>query len=433
MIFNLPPILGFLPLIVYMILSLRGVDLLLTACISVALGAVLTGQSLVSFGNVMYASLGSFLALVGLIIMMGAGLGEVLKKTKVAHNIVYLSITKMHLKTPRQGLCATMVICTILVAMLGTLAGSNAIIASIVIPILASMGVVPGALAIAMQGGATCGLIMGPFTPNTLTVMGLTGLSYPEYLLKVSLPLSVIIWIVSYVMANRLQERGKGTEAFGSEDLADIDEFVPNADIMRGTAVFLLTMALLIINGILSKAGAAYAIVVMILVALTTGIAAKMSFTDILKTFVEGGAKLYWLFFMFLLYNPFLDFVAQAGAFDAVVTYMRPLVDAGGNVAFTLLAALIGIFGISGAGVAQAKIIHELFFSTVTAIGLPIGLWGFVILIGSVLTCFVMPNPDNIGTLGLAHSNNLKGMLVNGWVAMAVSLIVLFVRTVILI
>lgn len=389
MIFNLPPILGFLPLIVYMILSLRGVDLLLTACISVALGAVLTGQSLVSFGNVMYASLGSFLALVGLIIMMGAGLGEVLKKTKVAHNIVYLSITKMHLKTPRQGLCATMVICTILVAMLGTLAGSNAIIAPIVIPILASMGVVPGALAIAMQGGATCGLIMGPFTPNTLTVMGLTGLSYPEYLLKVSLPLSVIIWIVSYVMANRLQERGKGTEAFGSEDLADIDEFVPNADIMRGTAVFLLTMALLIINGI--------------------------------------------LFFMFLLYNPFLDFVAQAGAFDAVVTYMRPLVDAGGNVAFTLLAALIGIFGISGAGVAQAKIIHELFFSTVTAIGLPIGLWGFVILIGSVLTCFVMPNPDNIGTLGLAHSNNLKGMLVNGWVAMAVSLIVLFIRTVILI
>lgn len=389
MIFNLPPILGFLPLIVYMILSLRGVDLLLTACISVALGAVLTGQSLVSFGNVMYASLGSFLALVGLIIMMGAGLGEVLKKTKVAHNIVYLSITKMHLKTPRQGLCATMVICTILVAMLGTLAGSNAIIAPIVIPILASMGVVPGALAIAMQGGATCGLIMGPFTPNTLTVMGLTGLSYPEYLLKVSLPLSVIIWIVSYVMANRLQERGKGTEAFGSEDLADIDEFVPNADIMRGTAVFLLTMALLIINGI--------------------------------------------LFFMFLLYNPFLDFVAQAGAFEAVVTYMRPLVDAGGNVAFTLLAALIGIFGISGAGVAQAKIIHELFFSTVTAIGLPIGLWGFVILIGSVLTCFVMPNPDNIGTLGLAHSNNLKGMLVNGWVAMAVSLIVLFIRTVILI
>lgn len=433
MIFNLPPILGFLPLIVYMILSLRGVDLLLTACISVALGAILTGQSLVSFGNVMYASLGSFLALVGLIIMMGAGLGEVLKKTRVAHNIVYLSMSRMHLRTPRQGICATMIISMLLVAMLGTLAGSNAIIAPIVIPILASMGVVPGALAIAMQGGATCGLIMGPFTPNTLTVMGLTGLSYPEYLLKASLPLSIIIWIVSFIMANRLQKRENSGETFGKEDLANMEEFVPDADIMRGTAVFLLTMALLIVYGVLSKAGAAYAIVVMILVAITTGTASKMTFTEILKTFVEGGSKLYWLFFMFLLYNPFLDFVAQAGAFDAVVNYMRPLVSAGGNVAFTLLAALVGIFGISGAGVAQAKIIHELFISTVEAIGLPLGLWGFVILIGSVLTCFVMPNPDNIGTLGLAHSNNLKGMLVNGWTAMVVTLVVLFIRTVILI
>lgn len=433
MIFNLPPILGFLPLIVYMILSLRGVDLLLTACISVALGAVLTGQNLVSFGNVMYASLGSFLALVGLIIMMGAGLGEVLKKTRVAHNIVFLSITRMHLKTPRQGLAATMVISTVLVAMLGTLAGSNAIIAPIVIPILASMGVVPGALAVAMQGGATCGLIIGPFTPNTLTVMGLTGLTYQEYLLKASLPLSIVIWTVSFIMANRLQKREMGTEKFGKEDIANINDFVPDVDVMRGTTVFLLTMALLIVYGILSKAGAAYAIVVMILVAITTGTASKLTFTDILKTFVEGGAKLYWLFFMFLLYNPFLDFVAQAGAFDAIVNYMRPLVSAGGNVAFTMLAALIGIFGISGAGVAQAKIIHELFISTVTAIGIPLGLWGFIILTGSVLTCFVMPNPDNIGTLGLAHSNNLKGMLVNGWVAMIVTLILLFIRTVFLI
>ena len=61
--------------------------------------------------------------------------------------------------------------------MLGTLSGSNAIIAPILIPIMASLGITPSTLGVILHGAGAAGLQIGPFVPPVATVMGLTGLN----------------------------------------------------------------------------------------------------------------------------------------------------------------------------------------------------------------------------------------------------------------
>ena len=163
MILGLPPILGFLPLVLYIILMMKGKDMNLSVLICVILGAVMTGESVSGFGTVLQNSLSSFLSLIGFIIVLGSGLGEVLTRTKVAHNIVHLVIGKAKLKSKKQAIFIAMCTSTLLVSMLGTLSGSNAIIAPILIPIMASLGITPSTLGIILHGAGAAGLQIGPF------------------------------------------------------------------------------------------------------------------------------------------------------------------------------------------------------------------------------------------------------------------------------
>lgn len=120
MIFDLPPILGFLPLILYIYLMLKGKDMNLSVLLCVLLGAIMTGESVIGFGETLKNSLSSFLSLIGFIIVLGSGLGEVLTHTKVAQNIVYFVVEKTNIKTEKQAILISMVTCTLLVSMLGT-------------------------------------------------------------------------------------------------------------------------------------------------------------------------------------------------------------------------------------------------------------------------------------------------------------------------
>lgn len=89
MIFNLPPICGLFPLLLYIVLAFKkGMHPLVNVSICAVVGAIMVKQPLNGLGAVIYESMGSFLALVGFIIMLGSGLGMVLRKTGVAAAIV---------------------------------------------------------------------------------------------------------------------------------------------------------------------------------------------------------------------------------------------------------------------------------------------------------------------------------------------------------
>lgn len=187
-------------------------------------------------------------------------------------------------------------------------------------------------------------------------------------------------------------------------------------------------MAIMIAYGLIVKAGASYAILVMMAVSIIVGLVGGLNFKDSLSTMIQGGSKMFWMFFMFVLFNPFLNYVSASGAFDAIAELMKPLIAVGGEVAFLMLSAAIGVFGISGTGVAQAQITHELFLPMVESMNIDMSIWGLVVLVACQVTFFVTPTVDMVGQMGLARSKNIKAMLANGWVITVITFAYVLVR-----
>lgn len=103
MIFGLHPLFGFLPLLLYIVLMLRGKDMNVSVLLCVILGAILNGESILGFASTISKALSSFCALIGFIIVLGAGLAEVLSQTKVAHNLVYNVVNRFKLRSKKNG------------------------------------------------------------------------------------------------------------------------------------------------------------------------------------------------------------------------------------------------------------------------------------------------------------------------------------------
>lgn len=404
MIFGLHPLFGFLPLLLYIVLMMMGKDMNVSVLLCVILGAILTGESITGFADTLYASLGSFCALIGFIIVLGSGLAEVLSQTKVAHNLVYMVVNRFKLKSKKMAILISMITSTLLVSLLGTL------------------GVI-------LHGAGATGLYVGPFVPPVVTITGLTGLSYGQYLITAGIPLAVIVWGSTFFMACRTQRKTEALEAY-EESGEDASAFVPDARCKRATLAFLLVMAVMLGYGLVVGAGASYAILVMMTASIVVGLVGGLSFQSSLTAMIQGGSKMFWMFFMFVLFEPFLNYVSASGAFDAVCQLMQPLIDVGGEVAFLMLSAAVGIFGISGTGVAQAQIIHELFLPMVQSLNIAMPIWGMVVLVGCQVTFFVTPTVDMVGQMGLARSKNIKAMLANGWVITVITFAYVLIRAI---
>lgn len=355
--------------------------------------------------------MGSFLALVGFIIMLGSGLGVVLRKTGVAAAIVNVLMRKIGVKTQKRAILATMVSSVCLVTLLGTLAGANAVIAPIVIPLVAAVGITPSTLAIIFQGAGQTGLFLSPFSPPMVTLMGITGLSYPRILVCAGIPIAIVMWIGTYLIAIKVQKDTQGKEDFGTDVELPDGNFKVDPVTKRATFTFVITMAVMVVYGIITKGGASFVILVMLVAAILTGLVAKMSAGEIFDSIIEGCGKLMWLFFMFLMFNPFLNSVTASGAFDAMLELMEPLIGSTGKLGFTLLTVLVGIFGINGAAVAQALMIDSLFNGFLPGLGVSMELWAMIVLVGHQITSYAYPGVDMIGAMGLAHAKNIKPML----------------------
>ena len=430
MIFDLPPILGFIPLLIYLVLCFRGADLVRSAGAAFLAGIILTGQTPQDAGNLLYSALGSFVTLVGVIIMLGSGLGEVLKETCVAQNMVRFVVDRMNIKTPRQGMILTFVLTTAIVGLLGTLAGGVAVLAPVLVPIAATIGMYPGTLALMILVGGTAGMLSGPFTPTAVTIRTLSDITIGEYYLGLVLPMVVLSFVVFFFWAMRLQKKGGDGEAYTEEDRVSSSDFVPNAAINRTTIAFLVTMGVMVAYGIVTEAGAAYAIVIMMVTSIIVGLVSGKSIVEIIGIFCTGAGKMFKMFLLFVFFGPVLDLIAASGAYDALLGYLEPIFSAEQQAVFVMIASAVGIWGISGAAVAQCQIIYDLFYPISQSLGLAPVLWGNVILYGSGLTSLAVPNSDVMGPLSFARSKNLKVVIKAGYSLIAVSLIVLAIRTV---
>lgn len=413
-------LLGLLPLLIYIVLVFRDVDILTATAICVVIGAVISRQSLLSFGSALADSLGSFLALVGLIIMLGRGLGEVLNATGVSHTIVHSIIYGIGVDTERKAMMGIMAACLVIVGLLGTMAGGNAIIAPIVLPIAASVGLSRSTVGVIFQAVGEEALILGPFTPPVITLLGLTKIGYGEMLIYVCGPVAMITLVVTWFMIQRIQKRTVDTHSY--EQPAGIERFEPSPRARLATIVFVSTFLAAVVYGIITHAPTSFVIVIMLGLALITGLVAGLRPEGILKLMVRGMAANVGLFLLFLLLDPFIIFVEKAGGFAALATLLKPLMEAGGKPAIVITGGFLGAFGISGATVATLKLLHEMFNPLLTSHGVSMLAWSLALVVATRVHNFVFPGANMVSSLGFADSVDMKSMLRNGWIVAACQL-----------
>lgn len=212
-------------IVFYAVLVFRGVDPLVATAVCVCLGFIFNFSNPLEMGKSIENALHSFLALVGFIIMLGRGLGEVLTETNVSHNLVHKIVYSVGINTLRRVKIGVILSSIVIVALLGTLAGGLAILAPILRPIAASVGLTRPSLAILMQASGEEALILGPFAPPVVALLGVTSLTYPTMLLYASLPISVVTITVSWIMAKRFQKE-YAQELFHDEEQQQ--QFIPN-------------------------------------------------------------------------------------------------------------------------------------------------------------------------------------------------------------
>ncbi|SEJ68022.1 hypothetical protein SAMN05660742_113115 [Propionispira arboris] len=418
-------LLGLLPLFVYVVLVFRDMDPLPVTVLCVIIGAILTSQTLVSFATVMSNAMGSFLALVGLIIMLGRGLGEVLTETKVSHTLVHKIIYSIGVDTENKAMLGMMLACLVVVGLLGTMAGGNAILAPIILPIAAAAGLTRSTVGVLFQACGEEALILGPFTPPVIALLGLTHTSYGEMLLKVALPIAFVTLVTTWIVVHRIQKTTKGKNDYDIPQ--NVEQFAPTKRQNYSSLIFILAFIAAVLYGIIMKAGTAYVIVVMLGLSIITGLVGGLNIDKIFKLVVKGMAGNVGLFILFLFLEPFMNFIEQAGGFKALGLILQPLVNMGGKPFVAIIGGLTGAFGLTGATVAVMKMLNDMFGTLVTQYGVSMAAWSVGLVVATRVANFVYPGSNMFSSMGFAESKDIKSMIKNGVIVASMQIVFLII------
>jgi hypothetical protein len=282
------------------------------------------------------------------------------------------------------------------------------------LPIAASVGLSRSTVAVIFQAVGEEALILGPFTPPVVTLLGLTKIGYGEMILFAAGPIALITLTASWFMLQRIQRRTKEINPY--ERLEGVERFVPTPRSKRATKTFAVLFLAAVAYGIIAKAATSYVIVVMLGLAVTTGLVGGLKLDHILKLIVKGMAGNVGLFFLFVILDPFINFIELAGGFKALTVILKPLVDLGGKTAIVILGGLIGAFGISGATVATLNVLHSMFNPLLNKLGVSMLAWSVALIVATRVSNFIYPGANMFSSLGFAETKDIKSMLKNGWV-----------------
>lgn len=339
-IIQAPSLLALIPLVVMIVLIFRGKSNVSAIMVGVLVGALLLGQDLGAMAKAFATSLGSSTALIGLIIMMGAGLGVLMSEAGVTHTLVYWIVKRIGVNTQTKGKIALVVVSIIVCGLLGTLGGGNAVIAPIMLPIMASLGVTPTVVATLFKVAGEIGLILGPLTGVTLITMEVTGLSYGELMIQAAIPFAVFWLAGAWVGANRAQKRTFGKEGYAlGEDVQHLDQVVITPRQKRTTVAFLISFVLLVGYGIATKQGTNYALMVMIVLAAVVAIFGGIEIDRSVDCITKGVASQANMFLIFVSIDVLLNLVTLGGGFDALSNLLGGL--AGNSPTAVMLVASV--------------------------------------------------------------------------------------------
>lgn len=414
-----PSLLALLPLLVMIVLAMRGHSTTAATSVGILVAALMMGQNVKAMGSLFAGSLSSSTVFIGLIIMVGSGLGVLMTEAKITQTLVYWIVKGIGVNTQAKGKAALLVCSVLACGLLGTMGGGNSVIAPIMIPILANLGVTPSVAAVLFKVGGEMGLVLGPLTGVTLITMEVTGLSYGELMIGAAVPFAVFFIGGAWFATIRTQKRTEGKESYEiTEDMKDINSLVISPKEKANALIFLFSFLALIIYGILTKQGTNYALMVMIILSIIIGITNHMSVDSVVKHLTKGVASQAGMILMFITIDVLLTMVTAGGGFEALSGLLGNLV---GNspTAVMLIASVVGGFGIEAAAVAEIKIIAEMFLGVAQAAGLPMSMFAIAIIAATRLTGSMYPTGNFAIAMGIAHSDNTKEVLQALWIACA--------------
>ncbi|SDR85885.1 Na+/H+ antiporter NhaC family protein [Microlunatus soli] len=411
-----PTLWGLLPIVLYAVLCLLGMDIVVGTVLSVLSGILIAGLGPVAIGELLGDSLADSVTMIGLIIVLGAGVGEVLRITGVATTIVHgvLRLTGEHNRAAVS--IGVMLACLILVGSLGTLAGALAVAAPIVLPITARLGYTRSATAAMLFIGGCAGLALAPFAGSNVAIMTAAEVNYLTYLLHGALPIAVLSMILGPFVVAFLQRR-----TTGSGDDYDLSELVaegstPPRNAKAATTVFVVVLLTAVVYATISSATTSFPLVALPVLGIATGLAGRLSARQIAEAMYRGGAKLISILLLFWLLAALFALIDQLEPFQVILDLVGDQLGSVSPFLVAVLVALLGWVGVPGATAAQVVLLDKVFGDLASSVGVGSGAWVTVLLFASKADTYgPFPNANMVGAMGLARSNSLRNMIITGW------------------
>ncbi|EKT82558.1 permease [Rhodococcus opacus M213] len=411
-----PTLWGLLPIALYAVLALLGMDIMVATVVAIVSAFLILLPAPDAVADVLGESVGDQITIIGLIIMLGAGLAEVLRATGVAGTIVHAIMRTVGEKNKTAVTLGMMLSCLILVAALGTLAGALAIAVPLLLPIAARMGFTRSATASMIFIGGCAGLALAPFAGSNVAIMDAAEVGYLQYLLYGAGPLAVLSLIMGLLVVPWMQRRTlNDNDFYDAEDLGALDhQSTPSSK--RATAVFVVALLASIVYATITSAGTTFPLLALPVLAMVTGLAGGLTPHKIAAQIYDGAASLISVFLLFWLLAVLFAAINLIEPFQVILDSYGGKLSGLSPFVFALAIALLGWVGIPGATAAQVVLLDQVFGGLAASVGVGAGTWVVVLLFASKADTYgPFPNANMIGAMGLARSLNLRNMLITGW------------------
>ena len=129
------------------------------------------------------------------------------------------------------------------------------------------------------------------------------------------------------------------------------------------------------------------------------------------------------MFLSFLLTGVMIDTITLGGGWEALSEIIMHVVGGSSKYLLMIIASCVGGFGVEGAVVTQMEIVNQLFWPTATQMGIPMELWAIVLVAAVRITSVVYPSANTAAHMGFARCNNMKLIIICGWIISAIMLL----------
>ncbi|WP_326819725.1 Na+/H+ antiporter NhaC family protein [Streptosporangium sp. NBC_01756] len=413
-----PTVWGLLPVALYAVLSLTGTDLVAVTAVSLVSAVLVALPPVADAAGVLGASVSDPVTIIGLIIVLGSAVGEILRVTGVADAMVRGILRVAGGRGHTALMYAMMIACLVLVTSLGTLAGALAIAAPLLIPVAARAGFTRSATAVTMFLGGCAGLALAPFAGSNVAIMKVADTDYLTYLMVGAGPLALLSLLLAAVVVPRVQRLSAARDDFYGPDEAAEQE--PNgrtaAGTRRATYAFLITLIGTVVYATWTKAGTTFPLIALPLMAVVTAVAARLSLRHALRAVVTGGRRMLPTLLLFWMLAALFGFIELLHPYDVVLDTFGPGLREMSPLPFALAIAALGWVGVPGATAAQVVLIGEVFGPLGTGLGIGPAAWVIILLWASKADTYgPLPNANMVGAMGVARATRLPYLLGAGW------------------